>query len=139
MTGVSPGGLITFISQPYGGKASDKVIFHESNLIQLVDKTSIMADKGFHIEKECEENGIQLYRPPFLKGKRQLAKEEAIYNINIAAARVHIERTYQRMKSFKILTSKLSPNNICHFQEIFVIIAAIVNLSSPILANDKFL
>jgi hypothetical protein len=34
MTDVSPTGLITFVSQAYGGRASDKAIFEQSNLIQ---------------------------------------------------------------------------------------------------------
>lgn len=66
LTGVSPGGLVTFISKPFGGRASDKVIFQHSNLISMLDKNcAIMADKGFFIDKECQEHGIKLYRPPF--------------------------------------------------------------------------
>jgi hypothetical protein len=33
MTDVSPTGLITFVSQAYGGRASDKAIFEQSNRI----------------------------------------------------------------------------------------------------------
>ncbi|KAK9720498.1 Helix-turn-helix of DDE superfamily endonuclease [Popillia japonica] len=46
MTGVSPGGIITYISKPYGGRASDKAIFEESNVISLLDpnRDAIMVD-----------------------------------------------------------------------------------------------
>lgn len=53
MTGVSPGGLITFISEPYGGRASEKVIFEQSGLINKLEKgkDAIMVDKGFLIHQ----------------------------------------------------------------------------------------
>lgn len=34
LTGISPGGIITFISKAYGGRVSDKAIFEQSNLIK---------------------------------------------------------------------------------------------------------
>lgn len=55
MTGVSPGGLITFISGSCGGRASDKLIFAESDLIKKLtpNRDSIMVDKGFLIDNVC--------------------------------------------------------------------------------------
>ncbi|XP_022172621.1 uncharacterized protein LOC111035346, partial [Myzus persicae] len=37
MVGISPDGLITFVSDVYGGKASDKHIFVESNILEKCD------------------------------------------------------------------------------------------------------
>lgn len=56
-----------------------------------------MVDKGFRIEDICEINRIQLIRPPFLKKQKQLSAEQAILNAKIASARVHIERSNQRL------------------------------------------
>lgn len=36
MTGVSPAGNITYISEPYGGRVTDSTIFQHSNLIKLL-------------------------------------------------------------------------------------------------------
>ncbi|KAJ8981460.1 hypothetical protein NQ317_000136 [Molorchus minor] len=49
MTGVSPGGLITYVSKCYGGRTSDKAIFEQSGLIKQLEmsKDAIMVDKGF--------------------------------------------------------------------------------------------
>lgn len=70
MTGVSPSGLITFVSRMYGGRTSDKAIFQQSQLIEKLDVgDAIMADKGFLIEELCEETGIKLIRPLFLRKK----------------------------------------------------------------------
>lgn len=80
MTGVSPGGLITYISEPYGGQASDKTIFKQSNLISNLQATidAIMVDKGFLIDRICAKSGIELIRPPILRKKNQLSAEEAL-------------------------------------------------------------
>ncbi|KAL4104727.1 hypothetical protein QTP88_020009 [Uroleucon formosanum] len=51
MLEVSPGGLITFISKAYGGRASDNVIFNQINIVQLMNEhDAIMVDKGFQID-----------------------------------------------------------------------------------------
>lgn len=141
MTGVSPGGLITYVSKPYGGRASDKVIFEESNVITLLDsgRDAVMVDKGFRIETICDIHNIKLIRPPFLEKKNQLAAEESILNAKIASARVHIERSNQRLKIFKILSGKMNWALIPMVEDIFIIICAVTNLSSPILADSRFL
>lgn len=140
MTGVSPAGLITFVSKPYGGRASDKIIFENSNLIEkLEENSSIMVDKGFLIDNICFEHNIKLYRPPFLRSKKQLDQNESHYNTKIAAARVHIERTNQRIKIFNVLSGKLPWGLVHCVNDIFIIACAVTNLSAPILANDKFI
>lgn len=98
-----------------------------------------MADKGFLIENECNLHSIKLIRPPFLKNKKQFSKEEANYNIAIVSARVHIERSNQKLKIFKILSNKIPRNFVNIIYDIFVVIACVVNLSSSILSDDKFL
>ncbi|KAF0711351.1 THAP-type domain-containing protein, partial [Aphis craccivora] len=138
MTGVTPAGLLSFVSQGYGGRVSDKFIFENSLLINLLEEDdAIMADKGFLIDSVCAEKHIKLFRPPFLKGKQQFSSTEALLNKSIASARVHIERVNQRIKIFSIL-NKFPSSLTSKVDEIFFIICAIVNLSVPILAIDKF-
>lgn len=140
MTGITPGGLISFISKPYGGRCSDKAIFDQSGLINLLDKNNaIMVDEGFLIDEVCIKNDIKLLRPPFLRDKRQFSHEEALLTASIARARVHIERSNQRLKNFKVLGGKMPNDLLSEVEEIFTIISAIVNLSAPILKDDKFM
>lgn len=141
MTGVSPGGIITYVSEPYGGRASDKTIFEQSDLILKMERfeDAIMVDKGFLIDDICEQFKIKLIRPPFLKNQKQLTTEQANLNSKIAAARVHIERANQRIKIFKILSSKLKWPLVSKIKDIFIIACGITNLSSPILADSRFL
>ena len=60
MTGVSPAGLITLISNSYGGRASDKLIFEESKLINGLspNRDAIIIDKGFLIDGICATHKI---------------------------------------------------------------------------------
>lgn len=103
MTGVLPGGLITYISEPYGGRTSDKTIFEQSNLILNLQSSidAIMVNKGFLIDDFCAKSAIELIRPPFLRKKNLLLVEEALHNAKITAARVHIGRVNERIKVFK--------------------------------------
>lgn len=138
MTGVTPGGLVSFISKMYGGRASDDAIFEQSNILNKLEANdAVMVDKGFRIDKLCQNKDIHLIRPPFKKENRQFSREEALMSAKIAEARVHIERSNQRLKVFKILGSKMPIGLVKKGEKIFTIIAAIVNLSSPILHNDK--
>lgn len=139
LIGISPAGLITFVSKPYGGRASDNVIFEQSNLISLMDRQdALMVDRGFKIDNICIEKGINLIRPPFLKGKYQFTREEALEAKSIASARVHIERINQRIKVFKIFQNKFCWGHAHLAHDIMIIISGICNLGSPIFSADKF-
>lgn len=67
---ITPAGLISFISEGYFGKSSDKFIFNDENLIEEFDSNidAIMVDKGFAIVDETLTHGIKLVRPSFSEG-----------------------------------------------------------------------
>lgn len=64
---------------------------------------------------------------------------EAVLNQQIASARVHVERAIQRMKLFKILKNRYPRQLFPVINEVLLVAAGIVNLSRPILAEEKFL
>ena len=104
----------------------------------MLPNDAIMVDKGFLIEKECALYNVKLIRPPFLKKNKQFSNAEAEKTASIAAARVHVERTIQRLKIFKILKGTIPHNMKSHADCIMIVIAGIVNITQPILAADKF-
>ncbi|XP_018399458.1 PREDICTED: uncharacterized protein LOC108777145 [Cyphomyrmex costatus] len=130
LLGVTPSGLISFLSEVYGGRASDKAIFNQiellSRLIPNVD--AIIVDKGFLIDVECAEHHIELIVPPRLGKNKQLSEENVVKTRKIAAARVHVKRAIQRIKLFRILKSKLSWSMVGHIDKTCTIIVALVNL-----------
>ena len=98
-----------------------------------------MLDKGFRIEEACARRGVKIVRPPFLQKKRKFTMEEARLTAAIASARVHVERCNQRIKAFKITGDTMSARLIPYVDDIFNIICGVVNLSSPILKDNKFM
>lgn len=143
LIGISPGGLITYRSEAYGGRASDTFIFKESKISDLCDKgDGVMADKGFLISEELEKKNLILIQPPFLKSKNQtkpqLSKTDAFINKDVASARVHVERAIQRCKTFGILSHKVPWHIVPYFDDVLTIILGLVNLSHPILDNKRF-
>lgn len=139
MIGVTPAGLISFYSSAYTGKASDKFIFNSENLIDRFEAhmDEIMVDKGFNIDNEVTTKGIKLHIPPRLKSN-QLTPEEAGLNESIAKARVHVERIMQRLKIFSVLQHTIDNSILGHIDDIIAIVCGLVNLSNPILRDDKF-
>lgn len=101
---------------------------------------SIMVDKGFFIEKECQDHAIKLIRPPFLRKRKvsQLTSDDAARNVSIAKARVHIERAIQRVRVFKIMTQTVELHILPWFDDIASIVCAMVNLGAPILSDIRF-
>ena len=67
LVSVSPAGAINFISKAYRGRASDKVIFEQSGLLDKLETyiDDVMVDKGFCIEQECLAHSIDLVCLPF--------------------------------------------------------------------------
>ena len=65
LIGISPTGYITFLSDCYGGRASDKFICQDSAFYEHLDMyDEVMADRGFTIKEELYLNFCTLTIPP---------------------------------------------------------------------------
>lgn len=111
MTGVSPGGLLTFVSKAYGGRTSDKHIFEESGIINLLEPhiDGVIVDKGFLIDEICGRHFIKLVRPSF-----------------------------QRLRLFQILNTPVAWSLVRHIDNIIIVCSGIVNLQNPLFSEEKF-
>ncbi|CAM4729741.1 unnamed protein product [Leuciscus chuanchicus] len=74
LIGMAPHGAITFVSGLYAGSISDRELFKQSGIINLLTPDmAIMVDKGFLIDSLVP---CKILRPVFLtKGKQMLAHE----------------------------------------------------------------
>lgn len=140
LVGVSPAGLITFVSCGFGGRASDRACVEKSEVLEKLNsfQDDVMVDKGFNLDTLCENRGLGVVQPPFLRGQLQFTTEDSEKTLKIARARVHVERAIQRMKVFKVLKEPVPWEMVGALDQIFIVIAGVVNLSTPILSEKRF-
>lgn len=113
LLGISPSGQITFISELYAGRCSDKKIVRHCGLYDILeDGDAVMVDKGFNIEDDLNQRGLKLTIPPFLESKQQFTPKQLTDNKSIAAVRVHVERAVRKVKEFEILRNRV-PISLC--------------------------
>ena len=105
LIGISPSGAVSFVSDLYVGRSSDKQITTDCGILDLLEAgDSVMADKGFEIAGDLPQ-GVILKIPQFLGGKDHLSIEEETEIRRRASVRIHVERAIARIKNFKVLST----------------------------------
>ncbi len=65
LKGVTPNGVITFVSKVYRENTSDRYIFEAEFMSKIEPGNAIMVDKGFHVADLTLQRGAKLHLPPF--------------------------------------------------------------------------
>ena len=92
LVGISPNGIVTFVSSLWTGRVLDKELTKCSGLLaKLEPGDNIMADRGFDIA-DISPSGVTLNIPPFKGGRDQLNPEKTDETARIAALIIHVER-----------------------------------------------
>ena len=142
LIGISPCGTISFLSQCWGGRISDKSITQQSNFLEPGDQ--ILADRGFTISDDIACYGASLIIPSFTRGKKQLSQEEVEQSKQISRVRIHVERVIGTLKKrYRILTGTLSVSMIKHrndegvsnIDKLLVVCSALTNLGEPVVSG----
>ena len=135
LVGITPSGVIGFVSELYPGSITDKEITVKSGFLALLEQDDeIMADKGFLIQDELAAVGATLIIPAFLKGKQQFSKEEGEKNKKVASLRVHVERCMERIKNWHILDKAIPVSLTGIASDIFIVIAALTNFHPSLIS-----
>ncbi|XP_061709644.1 uncharacterized protein LOC133519624 isoform X2 [Cydia pomonella] len=140
LIGCTPAGYISFISQGYGGRTSDKAITENSGFVDVLPLNAvIMADRGFkEIEslKESHQNG-KLLRPPSVFANQKMTKKDVIKTKVIASLRVHVERVIRRLREFHMLKPHSVVNNkhLKYLDDLVIIACGLSNLQNPIIKD----
>ncbi|XP_046393756.1 uncharacterized protein LOC124161479 [Ischnura elegans] len=136
LVGITPYGAVSFISECWGGRISDKELTERSGFYNLLEAGDmVMADRGFTIANEISFHGAQLVIPPFTRGKKQLPGQVIESARRLSSARIHVERTIERIKNFRILKCTLTPSLAQASSDIVCICACLVNLQKKIISK----
>ena len=137
LIGISPTGYITFLSDCYSGRASDKFICSDSGFYDLLEfNDEIMADRGFQIREELMLRYCSLSVPPGARIKSQMTSKECKKTKDVANLRIHVERAIKRIKTYIIFKSVLPITMLHHADDIVKTCAALCNLK-PLLIRTK--
>ena len=136
-----------FVSQLYTGSISDKKIVTRSGFLELLsskkevseveDGDSIMADKGFDIEEDLKNIGLQLNIPPFLKDKPQFNENEVIRTQTIAKHRIHVERAIGKVRNFLIFNTRIPISSLGTINQLWTVCCLLSNFMNPVLTDEE--
>ena len=77
LIGCTPGGMVNYASDAYGGSASDRLLCERSPLMTICDPGDvIMSDKGFNVQDMFAPYDISINIPTFMTGKNQLSAKD---------------------------------------------------------------
>lgn len=85
--------------------------------------------------EEVNRCGAYVVMPPFKSGAGQFSRQENEECYSVASLRIHVERSINRMKYFRILKS-LENTLFSHIDKILLCIAHICN-HMPLLIREK--
>eukprot|EP00794_Sanderia_malayensis_P013327 gene13326-biopygen10629 len=136
LIGISPSGLITFVSKLWSGKVSDKEITLKSGVLALLeDGDNLMADRGFDIQ-DILPPGVTLNIPPFKGTRAQLTAKETEETACIASVRIHVERAIGREKNYYILNGVLPLSLHSTANQIFTV-CCLLTIFLPLLVEPN--
>jgi hypothetical protein len=142
LIGITPAGMISFVSDGFTGHTSDKAIFSASGLAdKLLLDDVVMCDRGFRIQNEVEERQAHVILPAFRKGVYQLDPVDVEETRNIANVRIHIERIIGSLRQKYEILTKILPivlltthnKGMPEIDKILIVCCALVNMCPSII------
>jgi len=150
LVGITPQGSISFVSNAWGGRTSDKFLTDNCGILKkLLPGDLVMADHGFTIQESLIFHGAEFAIPAFTRGKYQLDPVDVEATRAIPNVRIHVERIIGLLRrKYTILSGILpvdflqcDPNGsqeakIPMIDRIITVCAALTNLSNGIVPLD---
>lgn len=145
LIGITPQGTVSFISNGWGGRTSDKYITEHSTLYNnLLPGDTILADRGFDIKESVALLCSNLVLPAFTKGKKQLDPIAVEQTRTIANVRIHVERVIGNVRKKYSLLSDTQPvdfvistdNEETTLDKIVTVSCALINMCDSVIPFD---
>ncbi|KAH7954753.1 hypothetical protein HPB49_021510 [Dermacentor silvarum] len=126
LVGITPNRLISYISECWGGKISDKQLVLQTDFTKYLDYgDEVMADRGFNVTEELAVLGVKVMIPAYTKGKNQLSQAEVTASREISCRRIRVEQVIGRMKRFHILKNTVPYFMKDYLDDVVLLIAAL--------------
>ena len=110
LIGITPQGTISYVSQSWGGRTSDKYLTVKSGILnKLLPGDLVLADHGFTIAESVMFQQTQLTIPAFTKGKDQLDPVDVEKTRGIANVCIHVERVIGLLRRKYTILSGILP------------------------------
>lgn len=104
LIGVTPSGMVNFVSHVYGGHISDRCITDKSRSLPRIDPgMTVMAHKSFTIQDMLLPEDVDLNIPPRILSQRQISSAEFFQTSHIAQARIVVGMKLEQIKNYEIL------------------------------------
>ncbi|XP_068741732.1 uncharacterized protein [Montipora capricornis] len=140
LIGITRQGTISYVSQAWGGRTSDKFLTENGCgiLNKLLPGDLVLADRGFTIAESVMFQHAQLAIPAFTKGKDQLDPVDVEKTRGIANVRIHVERVIGLLRRKYSMLSGILPIDFLIFnpdgshEEATPMIDRIINVSAAL-------
>lgn len=146
LIGITPNGIVSFISKGWGGRVSDKYLTDSCGLLhKLLPGDTVLADRGFDIKDSVGLYCATVKLPTFTKGKRQLAGIDVEQTRRIANVRIHVERVIGNVRKKYSLLSMCQPidfltqkpdEDVTTLDKIVTVCCSLNNLCDSIVPTD---
>ena len=134
LIGIAPHGPITFVSNLYSGNVSDVELTKSCGILHLLEPgDTVMADKGFTVEKVLAERNVNLLIPHFLSSRSKFSKQQVAENDAITTYRVHVERAIRRVKENRIFHGIIPLSLLGSVNQIWAVCCLLSNFRPPLM------
>ena len=137
LVGISPNGIVTFVSSLWTGRVSDKELTNCSGLLEKLETgDNIMADRGLDIA-DVLLSGVTLNIPPFKGEIDQLNPEKTDEIARIAVVRIYIERPIGRIRNYHILDGNCPLSMTPLMNQVFTVCSYLTNFLRPLVLPNE--
>ena len=137
LVGVSPAGCVTYMSDLWTGRASDKMITKHCGLVDLLSEgDNVMADREFDVQDILSAARVTLNIPPTLPTSRsQFTLADVDKKRRIASVRIFDECAIGRIKGYHILDGTM-PISLAPLVDHIVHVCGYLTNFLPVLVTD---
>ena len=133
LIGITPNGAVSYVSECYGGRASDLHVVRNSGFLDfLAPRDEVMADRGFKIKTDLTMRQCTLSIPPSAASGNKMLSSDCQKTSSVANVRIFVEKAIKLLKDYRILKHEVSLRYVPIFSDIVKVCAALCNLKKPL-------